>query len=71
MAAAPPGSFGAFLNTFPATTTRFKQTADRLTEMLKRAEELVVLGRRWETEPTIRGGSIPRPDTDLRVTPKA
>jgi hypothetical protein len=38
--------------------------------MLKRADELVALGTKWRTPPTIGDGNIPRPLTHLRITPK-
>jgi hypothetical protein len=38
--------------------------------MLKRGAELAEMGVRWRASPTIHGGKIPTPPTNLRVTPK-
>jgi hypothetical protein len=79
-----PGQFGNFLDNFVQTDAPYWQppapprdkppyTQDakaRVDEMLKRAAELVQLGKDWRAEPTIRGGDIPKPATHLRITPK-
>lgn len=64
--------FGRFLQTCPAKVESYEPASDEwLTEALKRAEELVQMGARWEGSPRIRDGKIPRPDSDMRITPKA
>jgi predicted acylesterase/phospholipase RssA len=79
-----PGEFGKFLADFEQTRTPYRSpnvppeekpayaqdTKDRVDEMLKRADELEQLGRRWRTPPTIREGNIPKPATHLRITPR-
>jgi predicted acylesterase/phospholipase RssA len=78
-----PGKFGDFLNTYvqdeapyrdpvvPGKRPPYSQdTKTRVDEMLNRAKQLVVLGKNWRTPPTIRDGRIPKPETDLRITPK-
>jgi hypothetical protein len=66
-----PGEFGKFLDRYaPSPDSYDQKDPERVKEMLKRAAELVALGRDWRAEPTIRGGKIPRPATNLRITPK-
>ena len=79
-----PGQFGAFLEDFVGDRAPYRQppvppadkppytqdTRSRVDEMLRRADELVTLGTKWRTPPTIGGGNIPRPATHLRITPK-
>jgi hypothetical protein len=78
-----PGQFGNFLADFVATEAPYRQgpapptdkppymqdTKARVEEMLRRAEELVRLGKDWCVDPTVRGGSIPKLPTHLRITP--
>jgi len=78
-----PGQFGKFLDDYvqeeapylspvvPGERPPYSQdTKARVDEMLERARRLVELGKIWRTPPTIRGGEIPRPATDLRITPR-
>ena len=78
-----PGQFGEFLDDYvqdeapyrdpvvPGKRPPYSQdTKARVEEMLKRAGQLVELGKDWRAPPTIRGGEIPKPATDLRITPK-
>jgi len=78
-----PGQFGEFLDEYvqqeapyrdpvvPGKRPPYSQdTKARVEEMLKRAGQLVELGRDWRAPPTVRGGEIPKPATDLRITPK-
>lgn len=62
-------SFGDFLARYAPVARSYHQDGRHLEELMVRAEELVALGRRWREPPTIRSGDIPRPDSDLRVTP--
>ena len=76
-----PGEFGAFLKKYeeeepyekpvhPGKHPPYTQdTRERVEVMLKRAEALVALGKGWRDPPTIRGGHIPKPATNLRITP--
>jgi len=79
-----PGQFGVFLGDFVRDRAPYRQppappedkppytqdTKARVDEMLSRAAEFVALGTKWRTPPTVRGGSIPKPATHLRITPK-
>ena len=66
-----PGEFGKFLEQYaPHPKSYDQKDPERVKEMLKRAAELVALGKDWREQPTIRGGEIPRPITNLRITPK-
>jgi len=65
-----PEAFGDFLKRYSGETASYRQDATRLAEMLKRGAELAASGTGWRTEPTIREGNIPKPATNLRITPK-
>ena len=66
-----PGEFGQFLSGYaPAPRSYNQHDPARVAEMLKRGAELADIGKRWRACPTIRGGIIPRPPTNLRITPK-
>jgi hypothetical protein len=42
----------------------------RLEVLLDRAHDLALLGEERRGRPFIREGNIPKPNTDLRITPK-
>lgn len=63
-------NFDDFVTRYAQDPKQYKQDAMRLPEMLKRGAELAAMGTRWREEPTIRGGNIPKPDTNLRISPK-
>lgn len=66
-----PGEFGKFLAGYASKPDSYDQQDPlRVAAMLKRAAELDALGQNWRKDPTIRGGKIPRPATNLRITPK-
>lgn len=71
-----PGKFGDFLDRYAQDPASYKQdtykqdTPNGADDMLKRAGELVAIGKAWRTKPTIRDGNIPKPATHLRITPK-
>jgi len=78
-----PGEFGTFLEKYVEEQKPYREpehsgehppytqdTQLRVEAMLKRAEALVALGKGWRDPPTIRGGHIPKPATNLRITPK-
>ena len=65
-----PGEFGKFLAAYSPDPSSYKQDAARAAEMLKRGAELAEMGKRWRSPPTVRDGKIPRPPTNLRITPK-
>jgi predicted acylesterase/phospholipase RssA len=78
-----PGEFGDFLDRYLKGAKPYKSpeepghrppysqdTKARVEEMLRRAAQLVSLGTDWRNAPSIRDGDIPRPVTNLRITPK-
>lgn len=65
-----PEAFGDFLGRYSGETASYKQDATRLAEMLKRGAELAASGTNWRAQPRIREGNIPKPPTNLRITPK-
>jgi predicted acylesterase/phospholipase RssA len=71
-ATTPPhdASFGTFLSTYAASPASYKQDPPHVAALLERAKELVALGQTWRNLPTVRDGHIPKPETDLRITPK-
>jgi len=65
-----PEAFVDFLKRYSGETESYRQDATRLAEMLKRGAELAASGAGWRAKPTIREGNIPKPATNLRITPK-
>jgi hypothetical protein len=65
-----PEAFGDFLKRYSGEAVSYRQDATRLAEMLKRGAELAASGAAWRAKPTIREGNIPKPATNLRITPK-
>jgi predicted acylesterase/phospholipase RssA len=65
-----PEAFGDFLKRYSGEAASYRQDATRLAEMLKRGAELAASGAAWRVKPTIREGNIPKPATNLRITPK-
>lgn len=65
-----PEAFGDFLDRYSGDPATYKQKPPILAAMLKRGAELAASGANWRAEPTIRKGNIPRPPTNLRITPK-
>ena len=65
-----PEAFGDFLKRYSGEAASYRQDATRLAEMLKRGAELAASGAAWRAKPTIREGNIPKPATNLRITPK-
>jgi predicted acylesterase/phospholipase RssA len=65
-----PGEFGEFLDKYSQDPASYKQDHAILAEMLDRGAALAALGKSWRQKPTIRDGHIPRPETNLRITPK-
>jgi hypothetical protein len=65
-----PETFRAFLARYSGAPDSYEQASAELAEMLKRGAELAAIGVKWRDEPTIREGKIPRPLTNLRITPK-
>jgi hypothetical protein len=65
-----PEAFGGFLTRYSGEAASYRQDATRLAEMLKRGADLAASGAAWRAKPTIREGNIPKPATNLRITPK-
>jgi predicted acylesterase/phospholipase RssA len=65
-----PEAFADFLARYSDAPDSYKQDPARLAEMLKRGAELAAIGASWRAKPTIREGEIPKPPTNLRITPK-
>lgn len=63
-------SFQSFLKRYPGVATEYRQGKKQAAAMLSRGEVLSKLGLDWRSEPTIRRGRIPKPETNLRITPK-
>jgi Patatin-like phospholipase len=66
-----PEGFDEFLKRYADDPSSYRQDSKvRLEVLLDRARDLALLGEEWRERPLIRDGNIPRPDTDLRITPK-
>jgi hypothetical protein len=65
-----PEGFASFLARYGAIAASYKQDPARLAEMIKRAAELAACGESWRAKPTIHEGTLPKPGTNLRITPK-
>ncbi|MBI1866771.1 MAG: patatin-like phospholipase family protein [Methylocystis sp.] len=62
--------FHAFLTRYAENPGQYKQDESRLAAMLRRGNKLAAMGTDWRQEPKIRDGRIPKPETDLRISPK-
>ncbi|MEH2509431.1 putative acylesterase/phospholipase RssA [Nitrobacteraceae bacterium AZCC 1564] len=66
-----PQGFDEFLKRYANDPSSYRQdNKARLEVLLGRARDLALLGQEWRERPLIREGNIPKPDTDLRITPK-
>jgi hypothetical protein len=65
-----PEKFADFLARYPYNTEQYKQESAILAVMLARGQELAARGANWRAPPTIRDGRIPKPETNLRISPK-
>lgn len=64
-------AFAAFLRRYANNPAQYKQRdPERLAAILRRGEQLADIGKDWRQHPTIRDGDIPKPETDLRISPK-
>jgi hypothetical protein len=64
------GGFETFLNTYPPNTQSYKPTQQWFDEVHARLRQLIAVTASWKEHPLRTKGDIPRPDTDLRITPK-
>lgn len=62
--------FQRFLVRYSANPESYKQTGVWVQAALKRTDDLMQLAQQWRTAPLFRDGAIPRPDSDLRITPR-
>jgi hypothetical protein len=62
--------FQKFLVRYSANPESYKQTGVWVQAALKRTDDLMQLAQQWRTAPLFRDGEIPRPDSDLRITPR-
>ena len=69
---APPEgeSLRDFLERYPEEPAEYKQTGTWNEAARKAAAELSEGAKTWGTRPALRDGKIPKPETDLRITPK-
>jgi predicted acylesterase/phospholipase RssA len=65
-----PETFRDFLARYSGDPDSYEQEPPILAAMLKRGAELAASGTSWRSKPTIREGRIPKPPTNLRITPK-
>ena len=65
-----PEAFKDFLARYAQQPEQYKQDLPIVEAMLVRARELASIGVRWREAPTIRDGHIPKPATNLRISPK-
>ncbi len=63
-------AFGKFLDRYAKHSGSYSQSAAILNLLLVRGQELASRGVGWRAPPKIRDGHIPRPPTDLRISPK-
>lgn len=64
------GGFAAFLNTYPPKTVGYVPTQQWFDDVHERINALLALTEPWGASPLRSCGKIPKPDTDLRITPK-
>jgi len=68
--------FGEFLERYASRPDdadhplSYRQNKVDLQLLRSRADDLTALGCKWRQEPQIPEGKLPRPKTDLRITPK-
>ncbi len=55
---------------YGVVATSYEQKPPMLAEMIKRATELAAFGKNWQAKLNIRDGVLPKPGTNLRITPK-
>ena len=63
-------AFAKFLDRYANHKGSYSQSAAILNLLLVRGQELASRGEDWRAPPRIRDGHIPRPPTDLRISPK-
>src|SRR5262249_7435710 len=61
--------FEQFLETYPPNTKSYKPNLDWPNEARSRLAAVLALAKPWQSSPLRFTGHIPKPDTDLRITP--
>jgi len=64
------GGFEEFLATYPPNTKSYEPNAAWFAAVNARLKALITLTEPWKNSPLRTSGRIPKPDTDLRITPK-
>jgi len=62
--------FRDFLNSYPPNTVSYRPDPQWLTQARDRLGDVLGLTAPWQSKPLRTSGHIPKPDTDLRITPK-
>jgi hypothetical protein len=62
--------FRTFLQRYSSDPASYDQTGPWVEAALKRSDDLMKLAEEWRNAPFFRDGKIPRPDSDLRITPR-
>lgn len=62
--------FKHFLDTYPPDTKSYRPDPTWLAEACNRLDAVLTLAEPWQNNPLRTTGHIPKPDTDLRITPK-
>lgn len=59
-----------FLTRYPAVATSYRQTTKWLDAAESNTREMMKLYEEWRKRPAMRDRNIPKPDVDMRLTPK-
>ena len=70
MNSAYQAGFEHFLEDYPSEALSYKQTQQWIDAARERVKRLLELTAPWTEVPLRKSGHIPKPDTDLRITPK-
>lgn len=62
--------FEEFLSTYPPNTLQYRPTQAWLDKARARLDSVLKLTDPWASDPLRKEGKIPKPETDLRITPK-
>lgn len=65
-----PEPFRAFLQRYSRAPKAYKQTAAWLESARSRFDAAMALAEEWRKKPLFADGKIPRPESDLRITPR-
>ncbi len=62
--------YKTFIPRYGQAPTEYKQTPEWLTRSDANAGDFADLAKKWTEERSLRGGDIPKPETDIRIVPK-